>query len=480
MPKHHRAAVPLRVGLVAATLLLAACGLTASGIAVTEILRHSLIKRVDQTLEEGSRRSWAQAPPGTSSARRGPTPEGPPSNFYLRTISPDGHTWTVVNDSNAQPALPDNNDVGRKPTTVGSVDNSGVAWRAVWVHGPRGRLVTVAYDLSDVRETVRSLVWLQVGIGAAVLVVLGLAEFWSVHRSLRPLMEVEQTAAAIAAGQLDRRVPERDPRTEVGRLSQALNGMLAQIQRAFASSEASAEQARTSEERMRRFITDASHELRTPLTTMRGFAELYRQGAARDMEMVMSRIESESRRMGLLVDDLLLLARLDAQRPLERKLVDLLALATDAVHDARAVSPNRTITIDVVDGPGTPEVLGDEARLRQVLGNLMTNRLQHTPETADIIVRVGTTTDDSILEVVDEGPGMSQEDAQRVFERFYRTDSSPARRSGGSGLGVWLVDSLGHSPGGTVNVTTAPGQGCRFYVSLPRIADVPAKAGSAG
>ena len=136
MPRHHRAALPLRVGLVAATLLLAACGLTASGIAVTSILRHSLIKRVDQTLQEGSRRSWAQAPLGTSPVRRGPTLERPPSHFYLRAISPDGRTWTVVNDSNAQPALPENNDVGPKPTTVGSVDNSGVQWRAVSVRGP--------------------------------------------------------------------------------------------------------------------------------------------------------------------------------------------------------------------------------------------------------------------------------------------------------------------------------------------------------
>jgi two-component system, OmpR family, sensor kinase len=464
--------------LVAATLLLAACGLTASGIAVTSILRHSLIKRVDQTLQEGSRRSWAQAPAATSPVRRGPTLEGPPSNFYLRAISPDGRTWTVVNDSNAQPALPENNDVGAKPTTVGSVDNSGVQWRAVSVRGPHGRLVTVAYDLSDVQETVRSLVWLQLGIGAAVLVVLGLAEFWSVHRSLRPLMEVEQTAAAIAAGQLDRRVPERDPRTEVGRLSSALNGMLAQIQRALASSESSAEQARTSEERMRRFITDASHELRTPLTTIRGFAELYRQGAARDMEMVMSRVESESRRMGLLVDDLLLLARLDAQRPIEQNRVDLLALATDAVHDAQAIAPKRNITMEVFDGPGTPEVLGDEPRLRQVLGNLVTNALQHTPESADITVRVGTEGDDAIVEVVDEGPGMSQEDALRIFERFYRTDSSRARISGGTGLGLSIVDSLVLAHDGTVTVTTAPGQGCRFYVSLPRIADVSARVGS--
>jgi two-component system OmpR family sensor kinase len=145
------------------------------------------------------------------------------------------------------------------------------------------------------------------------------------------------------------------------------------------------------------------------------------------------------------------------------------------VHDARAVSPERSISIEVIDGPGTPEALGDEARLRQVLGNLMTNALQHTPETAGIIVRVGTTAEDAILEVVDEGPGMSQDDALRIFERFYRTDSSRTRSSGGSGLGLSIVDSLVQAHGGTVSVTTAPGQGCRFFVSLPRISDVAAR-----
>lgn len=295
------------------------------------------------------------------------------------------------------------------------------------------------------------------------------------HRSLRPLVEVEQTAAAIAAGQLDRRVPERDPRTEVGRLSLALNGMLAQIQRAVASSDASAEQARTSEERMRRFITDASHELRTPLTTIRGFAELYRQGAARDVEMIMGRIESESRRMGLLVEDLLLLARLDAQRPLDQHRVDLLTLATDAVHDTQSIAPNRQVRMEVFDGPGTPEVLGDEARLRQVLSNLVANAVQHTPDAAGITVRVGTVGDDAVIEVCDEGPGMSPDDARRVFERFYRADTSRTRASGGTGLGLSIVHSLVLAHGGTVKVTTAPGQGCRFTVSLPRIADLPVR-----
>ncbi|MDT5320392.1 MAG: two-component system, OmpR family, sensor kinase [Mycobacterium sp.] len=478
MLKRLRAAVPLRVSLVAATLVLAACGLAVSGIAVTSILRNSQIHRVDRNLVDATR-GWALAARTMSPGRQSPTADRPPSNYYLRSISPDGHTWSVVNDSRAEPALPANNDVGPVPRTVGSVDQSGTKWRAVSVRSAHGRLITVAYDLSDFLQTDRSLAWLQLGIGAAVLLVLGLAGNAVVSQSLRPLAEVEQTAAAIAGGQLDRRVPERDSRTEVGRLTLALNGMLAQIQTAVALSETSAELARSSEERMRRFITDASHELRTPLTTMRGFAELYRQGAARDMEMVMSRIESESRRMGLLVDDLLLLARLDAQRPIERNRVDLLALASDAVHDAQAIAPNRKITIDVMDGPGTPEVLGDEARLRQVLGNLVTNALQHTAETADITVRVGTDIDDAILEVVDEGPGMSQQDALRVFERFYRTDSSRARSSGGSGLGLSIVDSLVHAHGGNVTVTTALGQGCRFYVSLPRIANVPARAGSA-
>jgi len=461
------------VGLVAATLVLVACGLAASGIMVTSILRHSLVSRIDQTLTEASR-SWAQAPRRQSAPPyEGPDPGRPPSKFYVRGIGTDGTPFTAINDRNAEPALPPDNNVGPNPTTLASVNGSDIQWRAVSVRGPHG-LITVAIDLSDVQHTVRSLVWLQFGIGVAVLIVVGIAGFAVVHRSLRPLTEVEQTAAAIAAGQLDRRVPERDPRTEVGRLSLALNGMLTQIQQAVASSESSAEKARGSEDRMRRFITDASHELRTPLTTIRGFAELYRQGAARDVAMLLSRIESEASRMGLLVDDLLLLARLDVQRPLEYLRVDLLALVSDAVHDAQAIDPKRTITMEVLDGPGTPEVLGDEPRLRQVLSNLAVNALQHTPSSADVVIRVGTDGDDAVLEVADWGPGMSQQDASRVFERFYRTDSSRARASGGTGLGLSIVSSLVHAHGGVVTVTTALGEGCCFRVTLPRVSEVTA------
>ena len=468
--------LPLRVSLVAAMLLLVGCGLLASGIAVTSILRHSLLNRVDERLVDAST-GWAQQPRQSFPSDPEPNPARPPSNFYVQGVDARGDVWMAINDRKASPALPDSDDVGPVPVTIGSVGDSNVQWRAVSVRGPDGELITVAVDLSDLQSTVDSLVLLQAAIGGGVLLVLGVVGYWVVHRSLQPLVEVEKTAAAIAGGQLDSRVPQGDPRTEVGQLALALNGMLARIQGAVASSEASAESARISEQRMRRFITDASHELRTPLTTIRGFAELYRQGAARDVEMLMSRIESESRRMGGLVEDLLLLAQLDAQRPLDRNRVDLLALATDAVHDAQLIAASRSISMSILDGPGTPEVLGDETRLRQVLGNLVANALQHTPESARVTVRVGTVGEDAVLEVADEGPGMETVDAQQVFERFYRADSSRTRSSGGAGLGLSIVDSLVRAHGGVVTVRTAPGSGCCFRVALPRVLEPMAAPG---
>lgn len=451
-------------------LVLAAAGLLASGVAVTSILRHTLITRVDQSLIDASQ-TWAQEHRQEIPTDAGPNPARPPSNFYVQGVGVNGDVWMAINDRKAQPALPASNDVGPVPVTIASVGGSGVQWRAVSVRGSDGDLITVAVDLSDVQSTLDALIWLQLAIGAGVLIGLGIAGYWVVHRSLRPLVEIEQTAVAIADGQLESRVPQGDPGTEVGQLALALNGMLSQIQRALASSEASAEKARNSEDRMRRFITDASHELRTPLTTIRGFAELYRQGAATDVEMLMSRIESESRRMGVLVEDLLLLAQLDAQRPLERRRVDLLALASDAVHDARSIAPDRPITLEVLDGPGTPEVIGDEARLRQVLGNLVANALRHTPDAVPVTVRVGTNGDDAVLEVDDKGPGMEESDAERIFERFYRADASRTRASGGTGLGLSIVDSLVRAHGGRVTLTTAPGRGCCFRVRIPRVVD---------
>jgi signal transduction histidine kinase len=310
-----------------------------------------------------------------------------------------------------------------------------------------------------------------------------------VRASLRPLVEIEQTARAIAAGDLTRRVPDRDPRTEVGRLGQALNSMLAQIESAFgarAASEASArrseEAARQSEDRMRRFVADASHELRTPLTTIRGFAELYRQGASRDpaeLDRLMRRIEDQAARMGLLVEDLLLLARLDQQRPLDRSPVDLLALAADAVNDARAVAPDRRIELVLGGGDGDPGsaliVLGDGQRLRQVLANLVNNALTHTPAGSPVKVRVGGWDLDgapgAAVEVVDHGRGLAPQQAERVFERFYRADPARSHAAGGTGLGLSIVAALVAVHGGTVQVDSVPGRGARFRVVLPLAPD---------
>lgn len=459
------------MSLVAATIALVLCVLVVSATTVTYVLRASLVERIDATLMDATV-TWAKSPWKHAGPRgEGPDASRPPSKFFVRAVSPDGQTMTAINDRHAEPALPADNDVGPVPTTVASISGSRIKWRAVTVRGAYGGVTTVAIDLADVDRTVELLIALQVGIGVAVLAAVGFASYAMVRRNLRPLIEVEHTAADIAAGRLDRRITERDPRTEVGQLSLALNGMLSQIQKAVAASETSAEKAHASEDLMRRFITDASHELRTPLTTIRGFAELYRQGAASDVSMLLSRIESEAGRMGLLVEDLLLLARLDAQRPLEMNRVDLLGLASDAVHDGQALDPQRIITMEVLDGPGIPEVLGEEARLRQVLSNLVANAIHHTPHTADVTVRVGTEGENVLLEVADNGPGMGQQDAQRIFGRFYRTDSSRARSSGGSGLGLSIVDSLVRAHGGSITVTTAPGEGCCFRVTLPRVDD---------
>jgi two-component system OmpR family sensor kinase len=248
--------------------------------------------------------------------------------------------------------------------------------------------------------------------------------------------------------------------------------MLAQIEAAFRSQQASESAARASEDRMRRFVADASHELRTPLTSIRGFAELYRQGAVPepdDVARVMRRVEDEAARMGLLVDDLLLLARLDQQRPLERLPVDLLAIAADVVHDASALAPDRTVQLRVADRGDPPVVLGDEARLRQVVGNLVSNAVAHTPAGTDVTVSLTTDGHRSVavLEVSDSGPGLAPADAARVFERFYRADPSRTRSGGGTGLGLSIVAALVAAHGGQVAVDTKVGRGSTFTVTLP-------------
>ena len=469
--------VPLRVGLVAATLVLVACGLLASGIAVTSILRHSLINRVDQTLLDASR-GWAQAPRRMPPPpMEGPNPARPPSDFYVRGIDPDGRIWMAVNDRAAEPALPADNDVGPEPVTVGSIDDSHVQWRAMTVRGLRGELTTVAIDLSDVQSTVRALIWSQVGIGAAVLLVLGVAGYAVVHRSLRPLAEVEQTAAAIAAGQLDRRVPQRDPRTEVGRLSLALNGMLAQIQRAVASSESSAEQARTlrgadapvHHRRQPRAAHPADHHPRFRRAVPPG-----RRPRRRAADVAASRASRAgwgcwSRTCCCWP------ASTRSDRWSGTGSTCWRWPATPCTMRSRSPRSARS-RMEVFDGPGTPEVLGDEARLRQVLGNLVANALQHTPETAGITVRVGTDDDNAVLEVCDEGPGMSSR-GRAPGVRAVLPHRLVARRGPAAAPGWGCRSSTRWSTRTAARSASPPrrGTGCRFTVNLPRIADVAAQ-----
>jgi two-component system OmpR family sensor kinase len=326
-------------------------------------------------------------------------------------------------------------------------------------------LVVVAVSLHDMDESLHHLLLVEILVACLVLFALALMGWWVVKLGLRPLQDMERTAGAIAAGDLSQRVEIVDPNTEVGRLGIAMNEMLQQIEAAFSARAAS-------EARLRRFVGDASHELRTPLTSIRGYAELFRRGAAdrpEDLAKAMRRIEEEANRMGVLVDDMLLLARLDQGRPLERQPVDLTRIARDAVDDFRAVSPERPIDFAPA---GSVFVPGDEARLRQVLGNLLQNARRHTPPDTPVHVRVYGGATDAVIEVADEGPGMEAEDASRVFERFWRSDPSRARASGGAGLGLAIVAAIADAHGGRAEVQTAPGHGATFRVRLPLNAPV--------
>ncbi|MEV6362063.1 sensor histidine kinase [Nocardia asteroides] len=472
------AAIPLRVTLVLMLVAMAGFGLVASGFVVTKAMENSLQNRTDQQLTDAAV-DWERRVGLPAPTLPLPAPDRqPPGRYYLKAESADG-TRTVTLDNvfgtDATPDLPD--PPAPQPVTVGSLGDSTEQWRVLTVTGHRAS-ATVAWPLTENIETVRNLVVLQLVVGAIVLVALAVAAYFVVRGSLAPLRRVEATAAAIAEGQLHRRVPVRGTDTEVDRLSRSLNSMLTQIQQAFAATEASESAARESEARMRRFVADASHELRTPLTTIRGFAELYRQGATGDPAMFMNRIEHEAQRMGLLVEDLLMLARLDAQRPVDLKPVDLLALAGDAVHSARAVeaaaSEHRPISLEIAEGTGTLEILGDDHRLRQILTNLLNNARTHTPDGTAITVRLTPAADEVRLEVADSGPGLSPEESARIFERFYRTDTSRTRSSGGTGLGLSIVAALVAAHEGTVEVTPTPGGGATFVVRLPRDESGPA------
>jgi two-component system OmpR family sensor kinase len=483
--------VPLRLKLLIAVIVLVFAGLAVSNVVTYTSLRSSLLNRVDQQLT-AAKFSVADAL-GEHRAFPGDRGGGAsqfPSGTYGQLLDSKGDVLKKKMFSFGRVALPEPS----LPTTLprpgapkagpdffstGAADDSSTRYRVLVESGTirsGGRPVepgtlVVAIPLTDVEDTLSRLRLIEGIVSGAVLLGLGLLSYWLVRRSLRPLEEIGVTAGAIAAGDLTRRVEPSDDRTEIGRLGLALNEMLAQIEVAF-------EERRASEARLRRFVADASHELRTPLTSIRGYAELFRRGAdsrPEDLAKSMQRIEAEASRMGILVDDLLLLARLDQGRPLEREDVDVARIATDAADSARAIDPERPISL-VSDGPAF--VVGDEGRLRQVVDNLLDNTRVHTPKGTPVRVMVERDDDDVVLSVADEGPGLPPEVAPRVFERFYRGDPTRSRGTGGAGLGLSIVSAIVEAHGGTVSATSANGKGVTFEVRLPAgtADEVPASA----
>ncbi|MFI7593637.1 sensor histidine kinase [Micromonospora sp. NPDC049359] len=495
--------VPLRLKLVTSVLTLVAVALLVISSLTAYFLRNYLQGQVD-----GQVRSTAQGLGQLlPKLRSGEVGAMLPSD-YVVIVADEQQVYQpkydrLSYDPDQLPAFPTSRAgfeaAEGEPQTV-LAHNGYTRWRVYYAPQPDGSVLAVGQPLTDVDRAVKQLVWIDLLVGGAVLIMLASVGAAIVRTSLKPLVEIEQTAAAIAGGDLSRRVPDPEqgqehPTSELGRLSRALNAMLTQIEAAFtaraasetaarsaessardaaAAAQTSEARARRSEERMRQFVADASHELRTPLTTIRGFAELYRQGAARAPEQtagLLRRIEDEAARMGLLVEDLLLLARLDRERPLSLAPVELPVLASDAVQAARAMAPDRRIDLDIEPGSGPLVVFADDARLRQVIGNLVTNALTHTPPDAEIRLRLRAETGNlAVIEVADTGPGLSREQAERVFERFYRADAARTRRADGNtgtGLGLAIVAALVTAHHGSVEVVETPGGGATFRVRLP-------------
>ncbi|MEJ5929025.1 HAMP domain-containing sensor histidine kinase [Corynebacterium sp. H128] len=447
--------ISLRTWLVLIVVVISGCGLSASAVVVSSIMRDFTVGRVDQDLQKASD-GWAAR---NDFLRPDPSSARPPSDFYVQKMYSDG-SRIIVNDSESAPDLSAVH-LNSGPVTVGpAADSEGEArWRVMATYRD-GVSTVVALNLNREDRIIEQLIFTQLTIGVLVLVILALIAYFVVRAALRPLRDVEKTAVAIAGGDLDRRIPPLPPTTEVGRLSRALNAMLGRLQN-------SVEEAQSQEQQMRRFVGDASHELRTPLTSVRGYTELYRSGAMPDADKVITKISDEASRMSYLVEDLLSLTRAEGS-PMEMRKVDIFELSVSVVASMRAAHPGRKVAVfnQSVD---EPLVWGDPQKLHRVALNLANNALVHGG--ADAAIEI--TSDEKVvcLNVRDNGIGMSPEVAEHVFERFYRSDSSRSRATGGSGLGLAIVKSLVEAHNGTVEVESTLGEGTVFKVCLPRLVE---------
>ncbi|WP_211228617.1 sensor histidine kinase [Glycomyces tenuis] len=470
----------LRARLLALTSVLLLAGLSLIGAVVSDRLERYQLDRIDERLRSFTAivsQVSATGPVEPGQAAERPELLDPALDLvgapYLVYLDADGEPISELQSSRVDGAsLPPLERLRAVPVDGEAVTVDGAErWRVVALSAANwDGTVIAAAPLDEADAAVTALRTTSVVSGAVLLVALTAIGWFALGRGLRPLRRIEHTAAAIAGGDLTRRVPLLAPSTtEIGHLADSLNTMLGQLERAFA------EQA-ASEARMRDLVWDVSHELRTPLVGIKGSTELYRMGAMpdrSDVDEAMRRIDGEATRLAALTEDLLLLAQLDEapEAQLERMPMDLRTLAGEARHDVRSLDPSRPVELTGPDGTGAPgpaPVLADEARLRQVVTNLVGNAVAHTPAGTPVRIGVGTSGGRSVLEVADEGPGMTAEQASRVFDRFYRADRSRNRQGGANaGLGLSIARSLARAHGGDVELTTAVGEGARFRLALP-------------
>lgn len=443
--------VPLRTRIILLVVGIAGLGLLVNAIAVSSLMREVSYSRVDQELESAVN-SWAPTVEIFGSVSL-----GPPSDYYVYRMFTDGSDM-VFNQSESAPDLGETT-IGIGPHTVNAApgSSSSVPWRVIAIRDDTA-ITVVGKSLAPESMLLYRLVIVQLVIGLLIVVAILFSSLYLVNRSLRPLREVESTAKSIAGGDLDRRVPHWPMTTEVGQLSNALNIMLEQLQTSILT-------AQDKESQMRRFVGDASHELRTPLTSVKGYSELYHSGATRDADWVLSKISGEAQRMSVLVEDLLSLTRAEGQQ-MEKRPVDVLELALSVASSMRAAWPERSISV-VNNAGSVPVVEGDPTRLHQVLTNLVNNGLNHGGPDASVRIEISMEGSSVLVRVADDGVGMTSDDAQHIFERFYRADVSRSRASGGSGLGLAITKSLVEGHRGTITVDSAEGEGTVFTITLP-------------
>ena len=468
----------LRTQLVLVTSVLIALAIAVTSLVAISALRAQMVHQLDEEMKASS--SSLVSSVGTSQTRQ----DGAVGSYRVYVLDQHGNVLHSIAGADQQaenePVLTGwDSEKVKKYHETGTTVNSRTGsndWRIMPIslesstNGQASSMV-IALPLKQTNQVVALVGVLTFAFGLATLAA-AIAMTWViVTRTFEPLARVEQTAAKIAAGDLSQRIEDYNPSNEIGNLAISLNTMLAQIESSFNA------QAK-SEAKMRRFVGDASHELRTPLVSIRGYSELYRQGALPNDEAVataMGRIESESKRMGQLVEDLLTLARIDERRESKLAPFNLFHLAVDASNDAYATSPDREVSlVGLTDdvAPTSAPVIGDESRMRQVVANLLTNAMRYTPAGTPLEIAVGVREDVpgyplSVIEVRDHGPGIHGEDRERVFERFYRTDTSRSRETGGTGLGLSIVAAILEQHDGSVHIEETPGGGATFVISLP-------------